>query len=159
MLNNKVARLNLFFSKYRHIFRYFSSNRIMCIFFYFCTIFLILCLPYIFIFYFYLLLFLLLGDIFQRFDGALIHPILIGDIVEHIGNILIKLFINCLFVGSDNLINFCHQPVEQLHNKIVVVAILAIGEYDIAFLKEIILKCLSIVDWLYFLINCFVHIT
>jgi hypothetical protein len=91
--------------------------------------------------------------------GSFIHPAFRGNILKYLGNILIELFIYCLFLlGRDGLVDFGHKPIEQSHNLLIVISILLICKYHIAFLKQVVLKSLPVINGLDLLIDGLVDV-
>lgn len=79
---------------------------------------------------------LCLSEILHGLDGPFVHPTLVTDILENLGNILIKSFIDCgLVIGGDVLVDLCHEPVEEPHDELIIIAVFPVGEHHIAFLK------------------------
>jgi hypothetical protein len=55
-------------------------------------------------------------------------------------------------------INLCHEPIQEAHDKIVVVTAMSVGEHQVALLQEVVLQRFPVIDGLYLLIDSLIHV-
>lgn len=106
------------------------------------------------------MLFFLLADVPHGLYGTLVHPTLRANILKNLRDVAIEGLIDCLFVlgTGRRRVDLRHQPIQEPHDLLVVIPILAVREDHIRLLQEVVLKRLPVVDGLDLLVDGLVDV-
>lgn len=103
-----------------------------------------------------------LGNVHTLQDGlsGSIHPVLTIDLLKGLGHAIEKFLIDRLPSGTLLLrsIDLDHEPVQKLHDLLIVIGVFLISEDDLTFKQQIILKCISFVHRSHTIIETLIHI-
>lgn len=87
-----------------------------------------------------------------------IHPPLIINIFKQPRHKVVVLLINGHLAATFLGVKASHHPVQKSHNEVIVIATLAVSKHHIAFLQQIVLECLPVIDRLDVFIDSLVDI-
>lgn len=134
-LNDEVTRGNLFLTVDGNVLGDLPSNCVVSVLLHLCRVLLLLRALGVIVFGDHLLAFRF-SQILHGLDAPFVHPSLVADILKDLGDILVKSLIDGgLVLRRDVLVDLCHEPIEEPHDEFIIITILPVGEYYIAFLE------------------------